>query len=144
MLAIHLLAMVFFFQVLPGDAEKDIRGPFHALNYIRPALVFSLPTIVFLAGTSLAIGEWTRRAILVFLIPLALVMVDLFLLWSWSPGWLDPRINRAMMLIEPGGNRWLNETWLKVDRGVSFYNTSAIPYDRAFLISRMVFILLGL
>ena len=32
-----------------------------------------------------------------------------------------------MMLIEPGGNRWLNETWLKVDRGVSFYNTAVIP-----------------
>ncbi len=143
-LVIHLLAMVFFFQVLPGDAEKDIRGPFQALNYIRPALVFSLPTIVFLAGTSLAIGEWTRRTILVFVIPLALMLVDLFLLWSWSPGWLDPRINQALMLFEPGGWRWLNETWLKVDRGVSFYNTAAIPYDRAFLISRLVFILLGL
>ncbi len=143
-LTIHLLAMVFFFQVLPGDAEKDIRGPFHALNYIRPALVFSLPTIVFIAGISLAIGEWTRRPILVFVIPLAIVMVDAFLLWSWSPGWLAPGINRAMMLIEPGGNRWLNETWLKVDRGVSFYNTAAIPYDRAFLISRLVFIVLGL
>ena len=142
-LAIHLLAMVFCFHVLPGDAAKDIRGPFHALNYIRPALVFSLPTIVFLAGTSLAIGEWTRRPILVFIIPLALLMVDLFV-WSWSPGWLDPRINRAMMLIEPGGFRWLNETWLKVDRGVSFYNTAAIPYDRTFLLSRLVFILLGL
>ena len=89
--------------------------------------MFSLPTIVFLAGTSLAIGEWTRRPILVFVIPLALLMVDVFFLWSWSPGWLDPRINRAMMLIEPGGVRWLNETWLKVDRGVSFYNTAAIP-----------------
>jgi len=142
-LAIHLLAMVFFFQVLPGDAEKDIRGPFHALNYIRPALVFSLPTIVFLAGTSLAIGEWTRRSILVFIIPLALMMADLFI-WSWSPGWLDPRINRIMMLVEPGGFRWLNETWLRVDRGVNFYNTAAIPFDRAFLLSRLVFILLGL
>src|SRR5271165_618401 len=102
-LAIHLAAMIFFFQVLPGDPEKDIRGPFHALNYLRPALVFSLPTIVFLAGTSFAIGLWTRRAILVFVIPLALLMIDLFFTWSWSPGWLDPRINRALMLIEPGG-----------------------------------------
>jgi ABC-2 type transport system permease protein len=143
-LAIHLLAMVFFFHVLPGDAEKDVRGPFHAWNYIRPALVFSLPTIVFLAGTSLAIGEWTRRSILVFIIPLTLMMVDLFFLWTWSPGWLDPRVNRAMMLLEPGGFRWLNETWLKVDRGVSFYNTAAIPFDRAFLISRLAFVVLGL
>ncbi len=143
-LAIHVLAMVFYFQVLPGDAEKDIRGPFHALNYIRPALMFSLPIIVFLAGSSLAIGEWTRRPILVFVIPLGLLTIDAFFLWTWSPGWLDPRLNRAMMLVEPGGGRWLTETWLKVDRGVNFYNTAAILYDRAFLLSRLAFILLGL
>ena len=106
-LAIHLLAMVFFFHVVPGDAEKDIRGPFHALNYIRPALVFSVPVIVFLAGVSMAIGEWTRRSILVFVIPLGLMLVDLFFLWSWSPGWLDPRINRVLMLLEPGGSAGL-------------------------------------
>ena len=43
------------------------------------------------------------------------------------------------MLLDPGGFRWLNETWLKVDRGVSFYNTSAIPLDAGFLVSRLVF-----
>jgi hypothetical protein len=48
------------------------------------------------------------------------------------------------MLVDPGGLRWLNETWLKVDRGVSFYNTTAIPYDTGFLISRLVLVLLGL
>ena len=42
-----------------------------------------------------------------------------------------------MMLLEPGGLRWLYETWLKVDRGVSFYNTSPIPLDAGFLISRL-------
>jgi ABC-2 type transport system permease protein len=62
---------------------------------------------VFSGDATLAIGEWTRRSILVFIIPLALMMVDLFV-WSWSPGWLDARINRAMMLIEPGGFCWLN------------------------------------
>src|SRR4029078_8241389 len=100
-LAIHVSAMAFCFQVLPSSVAKDIRGPFHILNYLRPALMFSLPTIVFLAGTALAIGEWTRRPILVFVIPLGLLMVDLFFLWSWSPGWLDPRVNRAMMLLDP-------------------------------------------
>ena len=42
-----------------------------------------------------------------------------------------------MMWIDPSGFRWLNETWLKVDRGVSFYNNEAIPPDRGFLISRL-------
>ena len=49
-----------------------------------------------------------------------------------------------MMLLEPSGVRWLNETWLKVDRGVSFYNTSAIPLDLGFVISRLAFVALGL
>ena len=48
-----------------------------------------------------------------------------------------------MMLIDPAGFRWLNETWLKVDRGVSFYNTAAIPFDWGFLISRAAFVVLG-
>ena len=37
-----------------------------ALNYLRPALLFSMPTIVFLAGVSFSVGEWTRRPVLVF------------------------------------------------------------------------------
>ena len=106
------------------------------MNYLRPALIFSLPTIVFLAGTSLAIGEWARRPILVFLLPLGLLWWISSSSGRGRPGWLDPRLNRALMLLDPGGFRWLNETWLKVDRGVNFYNTSAIPLDWAFLVSR--------
>ena len=143
-LAIHLLAMIFFFHVLPGDAEQ---GHPRAVSRseLPPAGAGVLAADDRLpGGNSLAIGEWTRRPILVFLLPLALVMVDLFFLWSWSPSWLDPRINRVLMLVDPGGFRWLNETWLKVDRGVSFYNTAAIPLDRAFLVSRLVFVVLGL
>jgi ABC-type transport system involved in multi-copper enzyme maturation permease subunit len=142
-LAIHLAAMIFFFHLWPSSAQ-GIRGPFHLMNYLRPALVFSLPTIIFLAGTALAIGEWGRRPILVFVIPLGILMVDLFFLWSWAPGWVGPRLNRALMLLDLGGLRWLTETWLKVDRGVRFYNNAAIPFDWAFLASRLIFILLGL
>ncbi len=60
----------------------------------------------------------------------------IFFLWDWSPSWLDPRLNDLLMWIDPAGFRWLNETWLKVDRGVQFYNNEAIPPDRGFLISR--------
>ena len=129
-LGIHLAAMVFFNHVLPNAEAQEIRGPLLALNYLKPALLFSVPTIVFLAGVSFAVGEWTRRPVLVFLLPVAIVLVDGFFLWEWSPSWLDPRINDALMWIDPSGFRWLNETWLKVDRGVSFYNTAAIPLDR--------------
>ena len=74
---------------------------------------------------------------------MAILLVDGFFLWEWSPNWLDPRLNDVLMWIDPSGFRWLNETWLKVDRGVSFYNNEAIPPDRGFLISRAVFVALG-
>ena len=143
-LGIHVAASAFFYHVPPNADAQDFRGPFHVMNYVKPALVFSVPTIVFLAGVSFAVGEWTRRAVLVFLLPVAIVLFDGFFLWEWSPSWLDPRVDYALMLLDSGGFRWLNETWLKVDRGVHFYNTAAIPFDSGFLVSRAVFVALGL
>jgi len=143
-LGLHLASMLFFNHVLPNSEAQEIRGPFLALDYLRSALLFSIPTIVFLAGVSFWVGEWTRRPVLVFVLPLAVLLVDVSFLWTWSPNWLDPRLNDVLMWVDPGGFRWLNETWLKVDRGVSFYNNEAIPPDRGFLISRMVFVVLGL
>ena len=140
---LHLASMLFFNHVLPNSEAHEMRGPFHALNYLVPTLLFSVPTIVFLAGLSFAVGEWSRRPILVFVLPVAIVLVDGFFLWEWSPNWLDPRLNDFMMWIDPAGFRWLNETWLKIDRGVSFYNNEAIPADRGFLISRVVLVALG-
>jgi ABC-2 type transport system permease protein len=143
-LALHLAAMVFFNHVMPNAKAQELRGPLLALNYLKPALLFSLPMIIFLAGVSFAVGEWSRRPVLVFLLPVAVLLGDGFFLWEWSPGWLDPRINDVLMWVDPAGYRWLNETWLKVDRGVNFYNTAAIPLDRGFVISRLIFIALGL
>ena len=61
---------------MPNAQAQEFRGPFHLLNYLKPALVFSVPTIVFLAGVSFAIGEWTRRPVLVFLLPVAIVVLE--------------------------------------------------------------------
>ena len=144
-LCIHLAASAFFFHLLPNAQAQEFRGAFHLLNYLKPALVFSIPTIVFLAGVSFAIGEWTRRSVLVFLLPVAIVLLNGFFLWEWSPSWLDPRVDYALMMIDSAGFRWLNETWLKVDRGVNFATTRRRSRsDRGFLISRAVFVGLGL
>ncbi|HEX6861601.1 MAG TPA: ABC transporter permease subunit, partial [Thermoanaerobaculia bacterium] len=80
----------------------------------------------------------------VFLFPVAVLLFCGFFLWDWSPTWLDPRINRALMLIDPGGFRWLNETWLKLDRGARFYNETRIGLDLPFVLSRLAFLGLGL
>ncbi len=74
-------------------------------KYVRPALAFGLPAIVFVAGFSLMVGERTRRPILVFVLPLALFLFCVFFLWEWAPSWLDPRINRLLMLVDPTGFR---------------------------------------
>ena len=66
-----------------------------------------------------------------FVLPIVLVLGGFFFLWNWSPSWLDLRINRLLMLVDPAGVRWLNETYLKVDRGADFYNTQRIGFDGA-------------
>lgn len=143
-LAFHLGALMFFNHLFPNSKADEIRGPWILLNYLRPAAVFSLSFIIFLCGTSFAIGELTRKPILVFVLPVALVLLCGFFLWEWAPSWLDPRIDRVLMLIDPAGFRWLSQTWLKVDRGVEFYNRAPIPFDTGFLLSRLVFAAIGL
>jgi ABC-2 type transport system permease protein len=143
-LGLHLLFAIFFNHVVPNPEAEEIRGPFHLLSYLRPALVFALPTLLFVAGTALYLGERWRRPLTVFLFPVAMLLGCGFFLWEWSPTWLDPRINRALMLIDPGGFRWLNETWIKLDRGARFYNTARIGLDLPFVLSRVAFAGLGL
>lgn len=143
-MVLHLAFAAFFNHLVPNADADRIRGPFALVNYVRPALFMALPYVVFLAGTSFAVGERSRRPILVFVLPLAFVLVSIFFLWDWSPSWLDPRINRLLMWIEPSGFRWINETWMKVDLGVDYYNTKPVGYDAPFLWSRLAYALVGL
>ena len=143
-LGLHLLFAMVFNQLVPNAHTAEIRGPFEIGNYLRPALVFAAPALVFFAGIAFYLGERTRRPLLVFLFPLAVFLLSIFFLWEWSPSWLDPRLNRALMLIDPSGFRWLNETWLRLDRGARFYNSARIALDGGFLASRAVFLGLGL
>lgn len=136
--------MVFFHHAVPAGENAEYRGPLSLLNYVRPALFFSVPLLVFTAGTAFAVGELTRRPVLVYFLPVVLLFVCAFFLWDWSPGWLDPRINRLLMAVEPAGLRWLSETWVKVDRGVEFYNHERVGLDALFVLSRLGFIAVGL
>ncbi len=140
----HILFTILFNHVVPNPKAVEIRGPLRLVNYLRPALLFGLPPLFFVSGTGYAIGERTRKPILVFVLPVAAILVSGFFLWSWTPSWLDPRINRVLMWVDPAGVRWLSETWLKVDQGVEFYNRSPISFDAAFLASRVAFLAIGL
>lgn len=142
-LLVNVLLLAFFNHVVPNPDAAEIRGPFGPLNYLRPALLLGLPVMLFYIGVSFYLGERLRRPAVVFLFPLAGTLIAFFL-WNWTPGWLDPSIDRLLMLLDPGGIRWLNGTWLDVDRGAEFYNTTPVGYDLAFVMSRIGFALLGL
>ena len=143
-MTVHLSLAAFFNHVLADAASAEYIGPFSAANYVVPALAFGVPVIVFLGGVAFATGTITRRPILVFLFPVVVMFGTLSFLISWSPDWLSPSINRLLMMVDPSGYRWLNETWLKVDRGVEFYNSGSIGFDSGFVLSRIGFMLTGL
>ncbi|HSS77931.1 MAG TPA: M1 family aminopeptidase [Thermoanaerobaculia bacterium] len=143
-LGIHLLLAMFFNHLVPTAQAAEIRGPFHLVNYVRPALILALPALVFYLGVAFYLGERWRKPIAVFLFPTAMLLFGEFFLWEWSPTWLEPRLNQALMLIDPAGFRWLNETWLKADRGAAFYNQAPISLDLPFVLSRLAFLGLGL
>ncbi|MCY1040496.1 M1 family aminopeptidase [Corallococcus sp. bb12-1] len=136
--------LVFFHHVVPAGDGAEFRGPFVPGGYVSAAVWFGLPLIVFMAGCAFAVGERTRRAVPVYFLPVGLFFLCAFFLWDWAPGWLDPRINRFLMAVDPGGFRWLTETWIKVDRGVDFYNTQPVGLDALFVTSRIALMALGL
>lgn len=143
-LGAHLLFMMFFNHLVPSADAAEVRGPFDLVNYLRPALVFGLPMLLFLAGVSFWIGERFRRPLAVFLFPIGVLLACSFFLWDWAPTWLDPRIDRLLMWLDPAGFRWLDQTWLKLDRGALFYNTARIGVDTPFALSRIAFAAIGL
>ena len=141
---LYLGFSMFMAHVVTGAGGSDIVGDFALGNYLFPTLLFGVPQILLFAGVPFLVGTWTRRPILVFAFPLASVLVVLTFLSTWSPSWLSPEVNRLLMLFDPSGFRWLNETFLTVDRGVEFYNTAPLQPDTGFLLSRVAFGLVGL
>ena len=139
-----VFALILFKHGMTAATKPELIGNFALVNYLVPTLMLSVPLILFVAGITFAIGEGTRNAVLVNMVPLIILLGCVFFLWTWSPSWLDPRWNRVLMLIEPAGFRWVNETWLKVDRGAEFYNTARIVFDPAFIASRVALVVFGL
>lgn len=141
---LFLCVSVGFNHLIAPGGEAEVIGPFAAWNYLFPTLLFVVPQVLFFAGAPFFLGAWTRRPILVFAFPVVVLLLTMTLLAFWSPSWLDPAVNRALMLADPSGYRWINETFLKVDRGVEFYNTAPLRPDAGFVVSRLAFAVAGL
>ena len=143
-LMLHLALTILFNHGVPHGENADYIGPFVLGNYLRPALVFAVPTLVLFVGVCLAIGTLTRQPVLVFSFPIAQVLVGAFFLWEWSPAWLAPGVNRLLQVVDLSGLRWIKETYLNVDRGVDFYNHAHVTLDGMMVAQRLVCVALGL
>ncbi|MCE9619596.1 MAG: hypothetical protein K8R92_06780 [Planctomycetes bacterium] len=141
--AIYVIAQMLMFNLWPIDDPERSRGAFAMWNFIWPALVFGAPLLFAVSGSSMLLGIWTRQAILVFLLPIAILLGGALFLWGWSPEWLPHWANVLLMQLDPAGNRWLAETWLKADRGVDYYNTQPLALDPIFAASRVAWIVFG-
>lgn len=144
LLGAHLALMAIFNHVLPHGDNVETIGPFALASYLRPALLFAVPSLVGMAGVGLAIGTLTRRPILIFAFPVAAILLGSTLVWNWSPSWLAPAVNHLLVVLDPAGIRWLNETWINVDRGVDFYNRAPLRGDLWFWLNRALVLALGL
>ena len=133
-----------FSHFLPDPAHPESYGPFHLQSYLRPTLVFLVPVVVLMAGAAFAIGRFTGRLIVVFLLPILLFLLFNNFIWRWFPPTAEPAVSAALRLIDPSGFRWLKESWLFVDRGLAFYNTHPVTFDLPFLLSRVGIVLAGL
>jgi ABC-2 type transport system permease protein len=140
----QLATIAFFNHVVPNAGAQEIRGPFALMHYLKPALTIGVPFLIFFTGLSMYVGERTRNPVLVFVLPVAALLICGFFLWTWSPSWLDWRVNRLFQVIDPTGYRWLNEAYLKVDRGAEYYNTQPVPYDALYWLNRAWLLVLGL
>jgi len=143
-LGIHLSLMMLFNHLLPHGSNAEFIGAFRLASYLRPALVFALPTLVLFCGTCFAIGGLTRKPVLVFFLPIAVLMVGVFFLWEWSPVWLSWGWNRVLQFADLTGLRWLKEVWLDVDKGVDYYNVHPVGLDALVIVQRLVCVALGL
>jgi hypothetical protein len=141
--AVHLALQIAFFQLYPLAEPEKLRGPFELMNYLRPMLLFiALPSLA-LGAIAFAIGSVTRQTVLVFAMPVALLLASIFFIWEFSPEWLPHWGNRAFQAIDVTGFRWLNETYLKVDRGVAFYNNEPPAADALFTGARAALVALA-
>ncbi len=143
-LALNTLFLVLFLAVVPNADMLETRGPFALGNYLRPALMFALPTLLFYGGVTFGIGAGTRKAVLAFLVPISLIILSGVFLWSWSPTWLSQSMNRVLMFLDPSGLRWLRETYLVIDRGAEYYNTQPVVLDALIIINRLFWSAVGI
>jgi ABC-2 type transport system permease protein len=142
MLLGNIVLLALFNHIVPNGIP-EIRGPFAVGNYLVPMVMFSIPTVMLISGVGFALGTWSKRPVTVFVLPVGLLLLCSTLFWGWTPLHMSSTTNALLMALDPSGFRWLQQSYLEVDRGVAFYNHQAIHWDLWFVLSRVGWIVLG-
>ena len=136
---LYLVLAMGFDHIVQGSGGHDLIGPFALRNYLVPTLLIGMPQVLFYAGASLFIGTWTRRPVVVFLVPVVLI------LYRFTPWWglMPQSIVETMALLDPAGVLWVDGTFV-LGRTTEYLNTAALVPDAGFLLSRLLWAGLGL
>jgi len=137
-LAAHAVLLALLLEVVPGWNAGAARGPFVAGHYLAGALAFTAPAMVFSAGVAFAVGARSGQPLLVYAVPTVVFLVTVFVFNAQPLQGLAPAAERAMMLLDPSGLRWLRQTAFATDQGAAFYNAAPVGYDAVFWLGRVL------
>ncbi|MBI1325058.1 hypothetical protein GC170_17985 [bacterium] len=144
MLALQIAARIFFNHVVPNADMAESRGPLVLSNYIRPMLLIVGPSLLFTGATAFFLGARTKNGVLVFLSPVFLILAYTFLYNETLLNRMPNAVKQGLIAVDPTGTEWLNQKFLREDRGAAYYNTTPIPYEPQFLGSRALILALSL
>lgn len=144
MVALQVAGRIFFNHVIPNADMAESRGPLNLMNYLRPMLLIVGPSLFFTGATAFFLGARTKNGVLVFLSPVFLILAYLFLYNETLLNRVPKAVKEGLIFVDPSGTEWLNQAFLREDRGAAFYNTTPIPYETKFLASRGLILALSL
>lgn len=143
-LALFIVMTIAFTHGMPNPERPEAYGPFSLRIYVMPILIILAPATLFVAGLAFWLGRISGRPILVFFLPVAGYLFFWSFYWGWNPPELSQTARFWSQMFDPSGFRWLRHTYLTVDRGIEYYNTTPIRWAPSYLLSRLGVGLVGL
>ncbi|MCA9623749.1 MAG: hypothetical protein KC731_32225 [Myxococcales bacterium] len=143
-LVVHVSLQIVFNHGLHDPAAHPWIGPFAARAYLMPAVLVLVPTMLAFVALGAGLAATFRRPVAVYLVPVAVLVICGFFVWSYRPSWLPGAVDQALMIGDPFAMRWLQVTLLEADRGVDFYNHARVPWDFTFVANRVALVAIAL
>ncbi len=134
-LLIQTLLLIGFYEITNGVTGTT--GPFDLWHYVKPSIVFSLIPIMGITGLTFAVGERSRRPLVVLAIPVAMIFL-LPVFAMWNPPGLANSVNTMLKVLDPSGLRWLIQDVIAHAETVEQVNTESVSLTGTILFNRLV------